>query len=321
MKNRTKGLETAREMDARLKTLATTARAAEAELAKALLEMKRRGLFKWLGYSRVQDYAEVELDIAKGKAKELVELATKLERLPKIRDAFEAGELEWTKARAIARVATTGSEEEWFAEAKSLTSRALERRVARAKDEPVTVRIVLELSRSDAADLDLAVRKLREERGEAISTSEAIPELARRAMGSPVEKPGYQIVIHECPSCESAARDANPVSKEELAAAKVDAEILDLRGSPTGEFKHTIKPTERRAVIARDRGQCVLCGVKSWLHIHHVVRRDGDPAVLSLLCSACHKQVIHAGYVEIELKNGRREFRLADGSPVSTRGT
>jgi hypothetical protein len=106
------------------------------------------------------------------------------------------------------------------------------------------------------------------------------------------------------------------ISKAELAAAKVDAEVLDLRASPTGDFKHTIKPSERRAVIARDRGQCVLCGVKSWLHIHHVVRRDGDPAVLSLLCSACHKQVIHAGYVDIELKGGRREFRLADGSPA-----
>src|SRR5258705_523277 len=67
-----------------------------------------------------------------------------------------------------------------------------------------------------------------------------------RGRGPPVDRPGYQVVVQECPTCASALRDARAgpidVSPEELAAAKVDAEVLDLTGGGKGEFKHTITP-------------------------------------------------------------------------------
>src|SRR5207249_9212121 len=121
------------------------------------------------------------------------------------------------------------------------------------------------------------------------------------AMEAPIDKTGYQVIIDECPTCKTASRDARDgaieVSAEELAAAKEDAEVLDLTSGGKGEFRHSITPAERRAVIARDRGRCALCGTHAWLHIHHIERRDGDLAALSLLCSACHKGLIHAGHV------------------------
>ena len=314
------GMDAARDLDRRLKRLVKAARSAEAEVARALLDMKRRGLFRVLGYSRIQDYAAVELDMGRDKAKELADLAEKLEGLPQISSEFSNGEITWTKARLIARVAKVDDEEDWIAAARSLPSRVLERKVATAKGERPKVRVVLELTEEEAADLDQAVRMLREERGDVTSVSAAVAEFSRRAMGPPVERPGYQVVIHECPTCESASRDAVEVAPEDLAAAKVDAEILDLRHGGNGVLKKTIKPSERRAVIARDRGQCVLCGTKAWLHIHHVVRRDGDVAVLSLLCSSCHKQVVHARYVDVRLRGGRPEFHLRDGSRAPVPG-
>ncbi len=63
-----KKMETARALDLRLKELVKKARRAEAEVARALFEMNRRGLFRFLGYPRIQDYAEVELDLPRGKA-------------------------------------------------------------------------------------------------------------------------------------------------------------------------------------------------------------------------------------------------------------
>ncbi len=313
------------ELDLRLKALVRKARSAEAEVARALWEMKRRGLFRFLGYPRIQDYAEVELDMSGGKAKELCDLFSKLNRLPRIKEVFEGGELPWTKCRQIARVATEEDEEHWIHEGTVLSNRGLERKVAEAKGERPKVRIVLELSEEDAADLELAVRRLREERGEAVPIGIAVAELSRRAMGAPADRPGYQVVIHECPTCAAASRDSHAgpieVSKSALEAAKVDAEILDLREGGKGAFRKTITPAERRAVIARDRGRCTLCGTRSWLHIHHRQRKDGDVGVLSLLCSGCHKGLVHAGHVAISGSGPSVGFRLSDGTALATRVT
>jgi len=318
-------LTDARALDARLKGLARSARAADAALASGLLEMKRLGHFRVLGYSRLQDYAEAELDLTRSKAKALVEIATRLESLPRVRAEFEAGELPWTKARQVGRVATPESEERWLARAHCLSNRGLEEEVAREKGEAPRVRIVLELSASDAADLDDAIRALREERSEALDLGAAVVELCRRAMGPPADRPGHQIVIHECQTCAKASRDAfdGPieVAPADVAAAKVDAEILDLRPSAPESVPRqgrgrrlTIKPAERRAIRARDRDRCVLCGSRAWLHIHHVERRAGDPAVLSLLCSACHKRLVHAGHVQMTGRGPAFDIRLEDGT-------
>lgn len=309
--------ESAREMDARLKDLVRRMRTAEAEVARALLEMKRRRLHFFLGYSRLQDYAAEELEIGRGKAKELVELAEKLEKLPKIREVFGAGELDWTKCRTIARIATAEDEESWIARARSSTNRALEKLVAEAKGEEAPVRMTIVLTPAEAADIEEAVRVIREERGEAVPLGEAVAEAARRSLGPPENRPGYQVVLHQCPTCESASRASRDgpveVPPEEVEAAKVDADVLDLTEGGKGKLRRTVTPAERRAVIARDRGQCAVCGSRAWLHIHHLDPKDHDVASLRLLCSSCHKRLVHAGHVT--LGAGETEARLRDGTP------
>lgn len=315
--------ETPREMDERLKRLVREMRTTEAELARTLLEMKRRRYHHCLGYSRIQDYACEELRMGRGKAKELVELAEKLEKLPKIRQAFEAGEVDWTKCRTVSRVATAETEEHWLEEALALSSRGLELAVARAKGETPVVRITIEVSEAEAADIDAAIRSLREERGKAVPMGVAVAELCRRAMGPPLDRPGHQVVIHECPTCEKATRDTRngsiDVQPKEVAAAREDAAILDLTRGGTGAFKHTITPSERRAVIARDRGRCAVCGAQAWLHIHHLARKDGDIALLSLMCSSCHQGLVHRGHVTLRGRAPDLDIRLRDGQPLRTR--
>ncbi len=51
-------LEEARELDGKLRALVRIAQQAEAELARALREMADRGLYRDLGYPRIQAYAE-----------------------------------------------------------------------------------------------------------------------------------------------------------------------------------------------------------------------------------------------------------------------
>ncbi len=61
--------------------------------------------------------AQAVLGIPGGKAKVLVELARKLDRLPRLRATFEAGEIPWTKVHTVTRAATPESEERWIGKA------------------------------------------------------------------------------------------------------------------------------------------------------------------------------------------------------------
>ena len=273
-------VERAKKFSIELKALVAGMRQAEAKVAGALLEMKRRGWHKCLAYATVPDFALQELKIAKGKAKELIELARKLEKLPRIRAAFEAGEICWTKARLIARVAKEGDERQWLEVAETHSSRALERRIAAAKGDKVRVRVVLDMTEEEAADFHRAIRHVRETSREPLTVGAAAAGLARQAMGSPVDRPGYQPVIHECPTCETASRDAAagpiPTGRGAVAAAKLAAEVIDFQ-SLTPVFRSAIKPSERRNTIPRnDHGGCALGGSDPWSHLHDLPRHDAD---------------------------------------------
>ena len=69
-------------------------------------EIMRRGLYRKLGYSSINQYAHVELKFSKTRTGDFVQLARKLEQLPAVRELVENGELGYTKAREIVKVAT-----------------------------------------------------------------------------------------------------------------------------------------------------------------------------------------------------------------------
>ncbi|MCK9996659.1 MAG: DUF222 domain-containing protein, partial [Candidatus Krumholzibacteria bacterium] len=103
-------------------------------------EIMRRKLYRKLGHSSINQYAHVELKFSKTRTGDFVQLARKLEQLPAVRELVENGELGYTKAREIVKVATPETEEGWVAAAKDSSRRELERKVAvarqRAKSNP-----------------------------------------------------------------------------------------------------------------------------------------------------------------------------------------
>ena len=101
----------------------------ERNIAHWLLEIDRRRLFEERGFSSLGDYAMELCGIKPRKARYLVLVAKRLERLPAIRDAFDSGALSWTKAREITKVATPANEAEWLERARVLSNRELEKAV------------------------------------------------------------------------------------------------------------------------------------------------------------------------------------------------
>ena len=96
-------------------------------------EVVRRKIYRGMGYSSIYQYAEQELGFKKAKTAQFLRLSESLKELPELRRSVARGELSWTKAREVAKVATAETEGSWIREAKRVPNRELERRVTEKK--------------------------------------------------------------------------------------------------------------------------------------------------------------------------------------------
>jgi 5-methylcytosine-specific restriction endonuclease McrA len=288
-------------------------------------EIMRRRLYRKLGYSTINQYAHVELKFCKTRTGDFVQLARKLEHLPAVRESVESGELGYTKAREIIKVATPKTEEGWLTAAKDNSRRELERKVAvarkRAKSDPnqaelmpipselnippaaPPVRLTVEMTSEQFAIYEALLEKLHKQgplgnRAEMLleAMAELVEAHAQKApRGAFQSSPPFQIHIHQCPDCSKATISTSkgelPVSKEVMERAQCDSQV-DEEGKRNTS---TIPPATRRKVLSRDRHCCRAPGCEhtKFLEVHHVIpRADGggiDPENLITLCSACHR--------------------------------
>ncbi len=300
-------------------------------LATLLAELAHTRGYEELGYASTAEYAEVVLDLSLRACRDLVRVGRALPRLPLLAQAMCEGELDWTKAREVITVATPGTEAAWVGRALSVTSRELEREVARsspgelpptreAMDEPGPERgrLVLEL---DAADLDtirraLAVLRSRSELdAEEIDDGALLAALAHRYLHDEGAEAGvsaerYRVVVERCPECGHARTPEHDLSDTVAAEAACDAEVLNTAPGPAaGQLSRVIPPATRRRVLHRAGESCEVpgCANRLWLDVHHLRFRahggDHGDENLAVLCSA-HHRAVHLGGLGVERGEG-----------------
>ncbi len=196
-------------------------------------EVARRSLHRELGFASLELYAVEGLGFSRDRYYQFKRLAEDFERLAAAEGGGRRGEIGWTKAQQVARVATPASEARWVQtaatvgrrelaqEVKKARSRARARRAAApagrpeavAADPPTTVSFRLDglqLARYEAL-IERAYKLGLVPRGASreevlLSALEALTEggdLCRhksRKSRSPI-----QIVVRRCPACEQAA--------------------------------------------------------------------------------------------------------------------
>lgn len=288
-------------------------------------EIMHSRLYRKLGHSSINQYARAELKFSKTRTGDFVQLARKLEQLPEVRGAIAKGDLGYTKAREIVKVASPENEADWVKAAKGSSRRELERKVTNAKDRArhktnpgqtellpnalptnippaaVPVRLTVEMTPEQFARYEALLEQLHKQGAvgnRADMVLEAMAELVesrpKAPRGSLPQGPAYQIHVHQCPDCGLASI---PTSKGELVVKKgfVDAAEGDARiDHPGRPNSATIPPTTRRIVLTRDRHKCQSPGCQhtKFLEVHHLVPRarggKNDPENLLTLCSACH---------------------------------
>ncbi|MCP4143808.1 MAG: HNH endonuclease [bacterium] len=282
-------------------------------------EIMHQKLYEQLGYSSMHNYATDALKIPRSTAFQYISLTKKLETLPETRKAVESGELGWTKAKEVAKVATPDSEVQWVAEAKKSSRLDFSIKAKQAKQianneskqQPELipsellpkadpkVSTSLSFSVEQMERFNALIEKMRKQ-GETGTREELLIKALTdsTAQNSPrgENAPSTQIVIRHCPECEKAETGAGEISQNDLEKAYCDAQVLE-----NGRNKATIKPSTRREVMSRDNHTCQGqgCSSKRYLEIHHKIPRSqgGNNSIGNLitLCSACHSMVHSRG--------------------------
>ena len=283
------------EIEARLSAAATSHHLEERNIAYWLFEIEERSLHKERGFSSIGDYAMELIGIKPRKAQYLVFIASRLEKLPLIREAFDSGELSWTKAREITGVATAETEAEWLDKARALSNRDLEREARRHAGQDsgafATVTISMPV--------------------EVLAMWNDAYELAERLSGTELEK--WQVLE---PSLAEFLGTHLPIAANGEGAESV--EIDDEK-----ELPYAV----RQAVFNRDGWQCAFpgCTMRKMLDVHHIVfrSRGGSDELGNLICLCrIHHGLVHreickiTGTVGVDL-NFERPHLFTEQKPVA----
>jgi len=280
-------------------------------------DVQRRRLYRDLGYSSINQYAQEGLGFSKSRTRDFVRLAAKLDILPAVRKAMSDGELGYTKAREIVTVATPETEDRWLAAAKA-PRKELMLQVKRAKraarvdpgqgelvpSEPAVVapgelpvRFQVDFTPEQEARRAALVEKLHKlgevanDRAELMLEALAalVDSKEKGPRGPRREGPPVQIHVHE---------EKGQIKAEGRLLSRADAERMrcDAVICMNGErSRATIPPRIRREVLSRDRHRCRApgCDRTRFLEVHHCVPRsrggNNQPENLMTLCGACHR--------------------------------
>ena len=279
-----------------------------------------------------------------GAAREKVRVARALEGLPAIDEALRAGEISYSKVRAMTRVANAGNQEMLLDMARATTGSQLEkicrltrqaqntasdpsdeecRRyvVSRATDDGM-VSIQLRLHPDEAA----RVLKAFEVAGDGNLADGAVRVAESALVGGEVVRPPVEAVIHiDADTLAGHTEPGDGLSAETSRRLLCDSGVVPMleREGETidvGRKTRTIPSALRRALEARDQ-ICRFpgCSNRRWLDAHHVVHWiEGGETNLenTLLVCRFHHRFLHEHHYSIQ----GGHFLDPQGSPVPPQG-
>jgi hypothetical protein len=281
-------------------------------------------VYRRLGYTTMIEYMERELYWGPHAAKERLRVARELTELPLIAELFRDGELCFSAARELTRVATPATEEAFLRKAQGKTAHHIQQMVAGLKrgDEPdakpdprrITKRVVIEVSAETYAMWRRTRTALEDQSGERLSDDDFLQTVCRRATETSgptddVPRPAVQTALTTCKACKQSfvegGGQALPIDEATAARLTCDAEhIGDLESDELTRVTPTIPAAIRRKVFHRDHFACVVPGCRATRHLdlHHVLHREdgGDHSMgnIAVMCFGCHQRH-HAGQLTI----------------------
>ena len=306
--------------------------ALDVQEAEALREADRLHVWRAFGYGSIVEYMEMELGHPPRAALERLRVAKAIVDLPAIGGALSQGELSYSAARELTRVATDETEQAWLEAAQDKNLRDIEQLVSGHKkgdrpDDPVDPKLRKRSLRYDELDeetvavLRQARQILERELGERLDENQFLRTLGRMvvdgasggAEGSARTRAAYQIAVTTCESCKRSWQDGGGITVEmspaKRAAAECDAHHIgrvdsddaagatrhETDGASTPGKRTAIPAPLRRKVSARDHGRCRVPWCRSSRNIdqHHIRPiSEGGEHTLDNLITLCESHHI-----------------------------
>jgi len=276
-------------------------------------EVKRRQLYRELGFSSIYQYAMQGLDFSRSRARDFIRLARKLDELPAVRAAVADGKLGYTKARVVVDVATPETEDRWLEVAEGPREDLVMevkkvKRAARVDPDQgellpseslvvapreLPVRFQVELTPAQEARRSALVERLRKLGGVPTDRAELLLEslaalvedresdntdshAKKGPRGPRTSRPPVQIHVHE-DAATGRMTVQTDTGERELGRADTERMHCDAAVSYPGRRNTTtIPPRTRREVLARDHHRCASpgCGRTRFLEVHHLESRQ-----------------------------------------------
>ncbi|MBI2607137.1 MAG: HNH endonuclease [Deltaproteobacteria bacterium] len=284
---------------------------AEAALIDALIAVERERVFVKLGFSSLFTYAVQALGLSEGVAYNAITVARKAREIPALHEEIRLGTISISKAKKIAAVLTFENQQEWLERARTLSSRRLEKEVARenprmAVPERVTYVTGKRLSLSLGVDEALMLKFRRAQdrvsgaRGRAASIEDTLAELVEFYLRhkDPVEK-AKRAVAKNGRMPPTSENPTSPLKKQFTGTVALSTRNpLPVHGA---FHRTTIPASIGHPVRVRDEGRCqfrrpdgTICGERRWVDLHHIrpisIGGDHRPENLVTLCQAHHRE-------------------------------
>lgn len=280
-----------------------------AELFDLIVEFERREAYLVDGARNMPDWLGYRFGFSEHTARELCRIATALQSLPAIADAFREGLLTFDKLRWLTEFCTILEDDEWANDGVGMSAAQVRsiavhrRRLAReASDrrfwrrylrivpdmEEGVVRLWGRLSDSEGIVVRKAIERAAESRPVEVPfeqrCADGLVELASLSLGADADPDRATVVCH-VDAAVLASDDGvatidgeMPVGAETVRRLFCDGRLQtivhDADGHPigVGNISRIVPHYLRRALLARDGG-CAWPGCTSdrWLHAHHVI--------------------------------------------------
>ena len=236
--------ERCEQLHRRLRRIVKARAALDVQEAAALREAEELKLWRQYGYASMVEYMELAMGYPPRAALERLRVAKAIEELPIIGEAMSQGDLSFSGARELTRVATPETEQEWVEAAQDKNQREVEEIVSgrtrgqRPTDpaDPKLKRRVLrfEVKPETIALVQQAKQLLERESGDRLDDDGLLRALARLvidgAHGPERTKAPYQIAVTTCEVCKRGWQDGAGITVEmsppALETALCDAEHI-----------------------------------------------------------------------------------------------
>ena len=311
-----------------------------------------RGGWAASGHTSCAAWLSWRTGMAPGTARERIRIARKLTELPRIDAAFSAGELSYSKVRALSRIADSDNEDVLVEDARLMTGAQLERLVGhlrRAKaaarsadDETVEPQRFFRQEPTDDGMVRLTFQLTADEAAAVTAALDAAPKGVRRAealvamadqhlRGNAPSRSPTEVVVHiDASSLEDQV--AGHTESGELLGVETcrrllcDAGVVPVLEDGSGKTldlgrkTRTIPTAIRRAMTLRDGGRCRFPGCDNTIvDGHHIVHwAHGGTTCIDNVISACrrHHTLLHEGRATVEIAGDDFIWRDRDGQII-----